>query len=77
MAVATALGKQTYFPEIIIQHFNPHANKSVPFDILYVQNYQFWSVDEAIYNRRKEHGFYVNLPQKAPAPASKPKLQFL
>jgi len=65
MAVATALDKQTYFPEIIIKHFNPHANKQVPFDSLYIQNHRYWSVDEATYNRRKAAGFFIE-PNRIP-----------
>jgi hypothetical protein len=72
--VATALGKQTYFPEIIIQHFNPHANKRVPFDDLYIQNFRHWAVDEATYNRRKAEGFFVSNKR---IPGSKMKLQFI
>ena len=64
-AVAIALGKQTYFPEMIIKHYNPHANKQVPFDHLYIQNYRYWSVDEATYNRRKAAGFFIE-PNRIP-----------
>jgi len=73
-AVATALGKQTYFPEIIIKHFNPHANKQVPFDNLYMKNIRYWAVDEATYNRRKAAGFFVETDR---IPGAKMKMAWL
>lgn len=73
-AVATALGKQTYFHEIIIKHFNPHANKKVPFDDLYMKNIRYWAVDEATYNRRKAAGFFVETDR---IPGAKMKMAWL
>jgi hypothetical protein len=56
--VATKLGKQVYFQEIIIKHEHPLWTKEPP-DTVLIENDKYSGVDRENYERRKLEGFLI------------------
>lgn len=56
MQVAENLGRQKYFPEVIIEHRHPDAGKAKN-DALYKRNQRRQGRDHSVYRRRKAAGF--------------------
>lgn len=57
---ATILGRLKLVPEIIFYHRHPTAGFKTN-DITYMQNQRWWGVDKAVYYKRKEINFGVNV----------------
>uniref|UniRef100_A0A6C0I7A2 Glycosyltransferase n=1 Tax=viral metagenome TaxID=1070528 RepID=A0A6C0I7A2_9ZZZZ len=56
--VATKLGKQTYFEQIIIKHEHPLWTKETP-DTVLVENDKYDPEDRANFERRKKEGLFL------------------
>jgi len=54
MDQANRLRKQTYFPQVIIEHQHPDIVKSISHDYLYAKNIVYWQHDKALYLSRKK-----------------------
>ncbi len=56
--VATKLGKQTYFEQIIIKHEHPLWTKEKP-DTVLIENDKYDPEDRANFERRKKEGLFL------------------
>jgi hypothetical protein len=61
MEVATRLGRQIYFDQVIIKHEHPANTRYVRDDALYNSNYKYWNTDKNIYERRKFRDYDVSI----------------
>lgn len=61
MDVANALGKQTYFPDVIIKHIHPANTTDVKSDELYIRNNVYYYEDATTYYQRKDYPFDISI----------------
>jgi hypothetical protein len=61
MDAANALGKQTYFPDVIIKHLHPANTADVKNDALYIRNNVHYYDDADTYYTRKQYPFDISI----------------
>ena len=59
--LASDLGKQTYFPEVIIRHEHPANNTAVVCDSLYQRNSGVWKDDLLLYESRRVYTVDISI----------------